>query len=70
MSATFVPMFSPYVIDEDDISHRCVKLSEEEKQKNLASSIDVTKALMLLGFSSWTALEPGENINLYPTNRF
>ena len=54
-------MFSPYVRDEDDISQKIVKLSDEEKQKQLASSIDVTKALMLLGFDSWKKLEPGTN---------
>jgi len=60
-SLGFVPMFSPYVQDEDDISQRIVVLSAEEKQKQVAVSIDVTKALLLMGFGSWTTLEPGRN---------
>ena len=59
METGFVPMFSPYEFDADDISHRVTIKTEEEKQKNVKESIDVTKALMLMGFGSWKNLEPG-----------
>ena len=43
--------------------------STEVKQKERTVSIDVTKALLLLGFASWTALEPGEIIfSVNPTS--
>ena len=59
MDAGFVPMFSPYAFDPDDVSHHVNIKTEEEKQKDVAQSIDVTKALMLMGFGSWKNLEPG-----------
>ena len=63
MDAGFVPMFSPYAYDPDDVSHRVTIKTEEEKQKDVAQSIDVTKALMLMGFGSWKNLELGRNTN-------
>lgn len=63
MDAGFVPMFSPYAFDPDDVSHRVTIKTEEEKQKDVAQSIDVTKALMLMGFGSWKNLELGRNTN-------
>ena len=62
MDAGFVPMFSPYAFDPDDVSHRVTIKTEEQKQKDVAQSIDVTKALMLMGFGSWKNLELGKNI--------
>ena len=38
-----------------------VNQPEDVKQKRGIVSIDVTKALMLLGFATWSALEPGNN---------
>ena len=61
MDAGFVPMFSPYAFDPDDVSHRVTIKTEEQKQKDVAQSIDVTKALMLMGFGSWKNLELGRN---------
>lgn len=63
MDAGFVPMFSPYAFDPDDVSHRVTIKTEEQKQKDVAQSIDVTKALMLMGFGSWKNLELGRNTN-------
>ena len=34
----------------------------EEKTKKGTVSIDVTKALLLLGFTSWSGIEPGMHI--------
>ena len=64
MDAGFVPMFSPYAFDPDDVSHHVNIKTEEEKQKDVAQSIDVTKALMLMGFGSWKNLEPGRKMYL------
>ena len=62
MEAAFVPMFSPYAYDPEDVSHRVTIKTEAQKQKDVAQSIDVTKALMLMGFGSWKNLEPGKNL--------
>ena len=63
MEAAFVPMFSPYAYDPEDVSHRVTIKTEAQKQKDVAQSIDVTKALMLMGFGSWKNLELGRNTN-------
>ena len=66
--ASYVPMFGPRTIDQDEVKSKFTpKSSVMEKQKSVIGSIDVTKALMLLGFSSWSSLEPG-NV-MYKLNR-
>ena len=62
--ASYVPMFGPRMIDQDEVKSKFTpKSSVKEKQKSVIGSIDVTKALMLLGFSSWSSLEPGNVID-------
>ena len=62
--ASYVPMFGPRTIDQDEVKSKFTpKSSVKEKQKSVIGSIDVTKALMLLGFSSWSSLEPGNVID-------
>ena len=62
--ASYVPMFGPRTIDQDEVKSKFTpKSSVKEKQKSVIGSIDVTKALMLLGFSSWSSLEPGNVIH-------
>ena len=43
----------------DDENGNKVDVVSEPKQKLGAVSIDVTKALLLLGFASWSGLEEG-----------
>ena len=41
-----------------------VVLNKEDKKK-IVNSVQLTKALVLLGFSCWSQLEPGEFIKIY-----
>ena len=47
--------------DEHDRSYEANVIA---KQKKKQVSIDVTKALMILGFSSWSTLEEGKTIKI------
>ena len=51
--------------DIEKVSELCgQKLEEviEEKTRKGTVSIDVTKALLLLGFTSWSGIEPGMRV--------
>lgn len=58
--AGYVSMFAPSGVDDDTKKACESKATAEEKQKIQKTSIDVTKALMLLGFDSWSKLEQGK----------
>ena len=49
--------------DGEEVLDQCTEIGEEPVQKTINRSnvsIDVTKALLLLGFSTWSSLEPGK----------
>ena len=47
---------------DSEVSKQEVEEVIEEKTKKGTVSIDVTKALLLLGFTSWSGIEPGMHI--------
>ena len=49
--------------DGEDVVDQVTEIGEEPVKKIINRSnvsIDVTKALLLLGFSTWSSLEPGK----------
>ena len=44
---------------EEDKNHIPLSNNSQNELKSKKTSIDVTKALMLLGFASWSAFEQG-----------
>ena len=47
---------------EEDKKHIPLSNNSQNELKSKKTSIDVTKALMLLGFASWSAFEQGISI--------
>ena len=48
------------VSDYDNYDDDGIKVGEGEKKK-MNVSIDITKALVIMGFGNWSELEPGNN---------
>ena len=56
---TIMASFSIKTHELDNEDSEEIPTSEDSKTKNATVTLDVTKALLLLGFTSWSAAEEG-----------